>query len=76
LHELNNPLGYLQEAKRILRAQGEIWVIEWQNMETPMGPPIAERRPSDYWVSLMEQAGFDNMWVQTFQPAFVLIKGN
>jgi len=76
LHELNNPLGYLQEAKRILRAQGEIWVIEWQNKETPMGPPIAERRPSDYWVSLMEQAGFVNMWVQTLQPAFILIKGN
>ena len=76
LHELNDPLSYLQEAQRILRSQGEIWVIEWQNKETPMGPPMSERRPIDYWVSLLEQAGFSNIWVQTLQPAFVLIKGH
>jgi len=75
LHELNDPLSYLQDAKRILRTPGEIWIIEWQNKETVMGPPLTERHPIDYWVSLMEQAGFDNIWVQTL-PAFVLIKGN
>jgi len=76
LHELNDPLSYLQEAKRLLKTHGEIWIIEWQNKQTPMGPPIGERRPIDYWVSLLEQAEFENIWVQTLQPAFVLIKGH
>lgn len=76
LHELHDPLSYLQDARRIVREQGEIWVIEWQNKVTNAGPPLAERRSIDHWVSLMEQAGFENIWVQTLKPAFVLIKGN
>ena len=76
LHELQDPLSYLQEARRIVREQGEIWVIEWQNKVTKMGPPLTERRTIDHWVSLIEQAGFENIWVQKLDPAFVLIKGN
>jgi ubiquinone/menaquinone biosynthesis C-methylase UbiE len=76
LHELHDPLSYLQEARRIVKEQGEIWVIEWQNKVTKMGPPLAERRSIDHWVSLLEQAGFENIWVQTLEPGFVLIKGN
>jgi ubiquinone/menaquinone biosynthesis C-methylase UbiE len=74
LHELHDPASYLQDTRRILRTHGEIWLIEWQNKETVVGPPLTERHPIDYWVSLIEQAGFDNIWVQTL-PAHVLIKG-
>lgn len=74
LHELNDPLNYLRDTRRILRSDGEIWVIEWQKIETPMGPPLNERRSQEEWITMLEQAGFEDIWVQFF-PAHILIKG-
>lgn len=75
LHELNNPLNYLRDARRILKNQGQIWVIEWQKKETPMGPPLDERRSVEEWIALLEQAGFEDIWAQIYNPAHILIRG-
>lgn len=75
LHELHDPLNYLRDARRILRNEGEIWVIEWQKKETPMGPPISERLSVEEWVAMLEEAGFEDIWVQIFHPAHILIRG-
>lgn len=75
LHELHDPLNYLRNTKRILKNEGEIWVIEWQKKETPMGPKLSERRSQEEWITILEQAGFEDIWIQNFNPAHVLFKG-
>ena len=75
LHELQDPLSYVRDTLRILVNGGEIWVIEWQKKETLLGPPSSERRTPEEWVTLLAQAGFENVWVQIFQPAHVLLRG-
>lgn len=75
LHELNDPLSYLRDAKRILKNDGEIWVIEWQKKETPMGPSLNERRSQEEWTAMLEQAGFEDIWVQILEPAHILLRG-
>lgn len=74
LHELNDPLNYLRDTQRILKENGEVWIIEWQKKETPMGPPLHERRSIEEWAALVEQAGFDDIWVQIFNPAHILLR--
>ncbi|KLU58970.1 ubiquinone/menaquinone biosynthesis C-methyltransferase UbiE [Peptococcaceae bacterium CEB3] len=74
LHELRDPLAYLREASRVLSAGGRIWIIEWQKKETPMGPPLADRKSTEEWSSLLEAAGFDNIWLQPLAPSHVLLK--
>ncbi|MHB1654539.1 MAG: class I SAM-dependent methyltransferase [Desulfitobacteriaceae bacterium] len=75
LHELHDPLNYLRDTRRILKNEGEIWVIEWQKKETPMGPPLSERHSLEEWVTLLEQAGFEDIWVQIFNPTHILLRG-
>lgn len=74
LHELNDPLNYLRDTHRILKDNGEVWIIEWQKKETPMGPPLDERRSVEEWIALAEQAGFEDIWAQVFNPAHILLR--
>lgn len=74
LHELHDPLAYLRDTQRILRSNGEVWVIEWQKKEMPMGPRLAERRSLEEWVLLLEQASFEDIWAQRFNETHILIK--
>lgn len=74
LHELNDPLNYLRDTRRILKENGEVWIIEWQKKETPMGPPLQERRSIEEWITLIEQAGFEDIWAQVFNPAHILLR--
>ncbi len=75
LHELAEPSQYLKNTWRILQPDGKIWIVEWVKAETEFGPPLAERRSSGEWVELVEQAGFENIWVQDFSPTHVLLRG-
>ncbi|AHF08453.1 class I SAM-dependent methyltransferase [Desulfitobacterium metallireducens] len=74
LHELHDPVAYLRDTQRILRSNGEIWIIEWQKKEMPMGPLLAERRSLEEWVLVLEQAGFEDIWTQLFNTTHILIK--
>lgn len=75
LHELKDPLNFLRDTRRILKSDGEVWVIEWQKKETPMGPPLKERRSLEEWITMLEQAGFEGIWVQIFNPTHLLLRG-
>ncbi|HVJ50577.1 class I SAM-dependent methyltransferase [Desulfitobacterium sp.] len=74
LHELHDPLNYLRDTQRILRNQGELWVIEWRKKEMPMGPQLNERRSVEEWITLLEEAGFEDIWAQIFNETHILIK--
>ncbi len=75
LHELHDPLNYLRDTQRILRTNGEVWVIEWQKKEMAMGPPLSERLSVEEWVRMLEEAGFKDIWAQVFAPAHILLRG-
>jgi ubiquinone/menaquinone biosynthesis C-methylase UbiE len=43
LHEIIAPALLLKEAKRILKDQGKLAIIEFHKRETPTGPPLDQR---------------------------------
>ena len=43
LHEIDSPASFLSEIKRILRKGGRIGVVDWEKLESEVGPPIDER---------------------------------
>ena len=75
LHELDDPLAFLREAWRVLVDGGEVWIVEWQKKETPMGPPLAERKSVEEWTALIGEAGFRHIRARHYEPGHVLLTG-
>ncbi|MDZ5471264.1 methyltransferase domain-containing protein [Bacillus sp. 31A1R] len=47
LHEVSDLKKVLSEFKRILTSGSKLLVLEWEAIETEIGPPLEERIPSD-----------------------------
>ncbi len=61
LHEVDNPLKALEEARRVSRKR--VAVLEWAYREEEMGPPLAHRlKPADL-TRLAQTAGLDKIEV-------------
>jgi ubiquinone/menaquinone biosynthesis C-methylase UbiE len=58
-HELDSPLEFLEEGRRILRARGRLAVLEWVPQEEAMGPPVSERVSVDVTRAALERAGLE-----------------
>ena len=59
LHEVENLSNALDEMKRILKPGGNVLVLEWEAVDSEIGPPISERIPSDGLVETLGRHGFD-----------------
>lgn len=59
LHETDDPLAALEEARRVARRR--VAVLEWSYREEPQGPPLAHRMKSKTIAALAESAGFSNV---------------
>lgn len=47
-HEVPDPGKLLRECARVLAADGQLTVVDFQKRETPIGPPVEERKtPSE-----------------------------
>jgi ubiquinone/menaquinone biosynthesis C-methylase UbiE len=57
-HELEEPVSFLQEIRRILRPGGRLIVIDWKPIETPVGPPLSERVPLQTLLATLQEAEF------------------
>ena len=57
LHELDGP-GTLLEARRILRPDGRLGVVDWKKEEMEFGPPKAHRLDEDEARAVLSDAGF------------------
>lgn len=56
---IENPVGLLKEAFRILAPGGKVGVIHWRrDLETPRGPSMAIRPSAEQCRAWGEQAGF------------------
>jgi ubiquinone/menaquinone biosynthesis C-methylase UbiE len=59
LHESDEPLKVLQQARRVTRKR--VCILEWPYFEGEFGPPLAQRiNPADL-TAMVEKAGFSNM---------------
>ncbi|MEC1376996.1 class I SAM-dependent methyltransferase [Heyndrickxia oleronia] len=58
MHEITNMEKALSEFKRILRKDGKLMIIEWDAVESQIGPPIHERISSDKMQSFLLDNGF------------------
>jgi ubiquinone/menaquinone biosynthesis C-methylase UbiE len=56
LHETDDPLEALREARRV--TSGRIVILEWPDEEQPIGPPRSDRFSEDKLYALARQAGF------------------
>ncbi len=57
LHEIDQRSSFLLAAKRLLRADGRVAVIEWEKIETPVGPPLETRVTADEIIADATAAG-------------------
>lgn len=59
LHESDDRLKALQEAKRVTRRR--VAVLEWPFEEGPVGPPQTHRLPPETLLEYFKQAGFTDV---------------
>ncbi len=57
LHESDDPVAFLREARRLLRPGGEVAIVDWHKTEGTPGPPLEHRVGEDDIAALAAQAG-------------------
>ncbi|MHA6252714.1 class I SAM-dependent methyltransferase [Oceanobacillus sp. CAU 1775] len=58
LHEVLNLQKVLTEVKRILKTKGRVFILEWEALESEMGPPLHERISSSNMIEILKKQGF------------------
>ena len=58
IHEADDPRNMLAEAKRCLKEDGWLALLEWQKREMEDGPPIEDRIAEDDLTEMAIEAGF------------------
>lgn len=56
-HELKDRAKVITEFKRVLKKDGRLVVLDWATVESPVGPPIAERLSFADAVGIVETMG-------------------
>ncbi len=57
-HDVIDPVETLAEIKRVLRPQGKFYLVEWDKVESELGPPLAIRITPDELQAHLHTAGF------------------
>ncbi|MEZ0536812.1 class I SAM-dependent methyltransferase [Caldicellulosiruptoraceae bacterium PP1] len=74
LHEIEDKRRFLDEAKRILKSNGVLFIIEWQKKETTFGPRFEERIDIDECINLLKTCGFSDCNFYVINDYFYLVK--
>lgn len=74
-HELDDPAGMLAEAKRLLRPDGVIAIVDWKRDATPKGPPLEIRVGTAELVRQMVSAGFADVTAHDVLPYYDVVTG-
>jgi len=59
LNSLPQRDAILREALRVLRGGGRLFLVQWDRVETPMGPPFAIRIGADEMQRILASIGFE-----------------
>ena len=66
VHELENRALFFKELKRLLKKGGEVGIIEWKKIPSPLGPPLRERISLAAMRQILAENGFAVK--KTFSP--------
>jgi len=58
LHELHEPPLFFAEMRRLLAADGRLVVVDWEKVDTGIGPPVEKRLTPDEARALLQENGF------------------
>ena len=62
-HELDNPALTLEEAYRLLKPGGNIFIVDWKKKEMNEGPPIKIRCLPEHVMEQLVKSGFKNVHI-------------
>jgi len=60
-HELEDASLVVQEAYRLLKPGGEVFIIDWKKEDMPQGPPVEIRCFPEQVARQLEESGFVNV---------------
>ncbi|MBW1778833.1 MAG: class I SAM-dependent methyltransferase [Deltaproteobacteria bacterium] len=73
-HELDHPSMTLDEAHRLLKPGGTLFIVDWKKKEMPEGPPVHIRCMPEHVSGQLVNAGFKNVDVfDEFKKHFLVI---
>lgn len=64
-HFLDNRIAYLKEVEKGIKSGGEIVIVDYKSGEMPVGPPEESKVLSGAVIDELQQAGFENIDVDT-----------
>jgi SAM-dependent methyltransferase len=75
-HELDNPSLSVEEAYRILKPDGKIFIVDWKKKDMPEGPPAKIRCLPEQVKEQMVNAGFQDVEIYNeLQKHFLVVGG-
>lgn len=75
LHEVKSARRFLSEAKRILKDNGKLIVIDWKRIQTPSGPPLKIRIGKRKAIDYLKGAGFKEIEELNLYPYHYVLIG-
>lgn len=73
IHEVPDMPKALSEARRILKSGGTLLVVEWEEVPTPIGPPLEDKISSQEMAKLLEQSGFQTEVIHLNESHYAII---
>jgi ubiquinone/menaquinone biosynthesis C-methylase UbiE len=73
LHDFNDPVRVLMNAKKALKPHGRLIDLDWRKKSMELGPPVQIRFSEDRAIRLIESASFRIETVKVIGPYHYLI---
>ena len=65
-HELKEPLRYLEEIKRVVKADATLLIVDWTKIDRDKGPPPSEVCSEDEVKNYLRRAGIEVKRIEMF----------
>lgn len=73
LHEVDDKLKFINEAKRILKENGRVAIVEWIKRDSEIGPPLGHRLDMGDVEKMIKECGFQDIAHDEFNEHFYII---